>query len=101
MRELLPRLLGDRDVDIRILSCELARTLPEPGGHDTALHAAGRRTGGQCLRGRDRCSRGGGRPRGASGPCRLRAEVSRTPFLAFAIRTATDRINSQHPASRA
>ena len=30
MPDLLPRLLGDRDVDIRILSCELARALPNP-----------------------------------------------------------------------
>ena len=101
MRELLPRLLGDRDVDIRILSCELARALPGPEA-TTLL-----------------CTLISDEPEAnvCAAAIDVLAEVGSTaalpalaacaqkfrdfPFLGFAIKTATDRINSQHPASRA
>ena len=52
--ELLPQLLDDPDVDVRILSCELARSLPSEEASRSLLRAAR-------PRGRDQCLRGGGR----------------------------------------
>ncbi len=101
MHELLPRLLGDRDADIRILSCELARTFP--GSEATTLLCsllAGEQEANVCAAAIDVLAEVGGTaalPTLAECAHRFRD----SPFLAFAIRTATDRIHSQHPASRA
>jgi HEAT repeat protein len=101
MPELLPRLLGDRDMDIRILSCELARALPSPEA--TALLCAllrGEQEVNVCAAAIDVLTEVG---EPAALPV-LAACAQRFPdnqFLAFAIRTASERINSQHPSSRA
>ena len=101
MRELLPRLLGDRDVDIRILSCELARSLPGP---DAAALLSALLTGepevNVCAAAIDVLAEvGGPAALPALEACAQRFRDS--PFLGFAIKTATDRITSQQPPSRA
>jgi HEAT repeat protein len=101
MRELLPRLLGDRDVDIRILSCELARTLPGPEA--TAMLCtllASEQEGNVCAAAIDVLSEVGG-PAALPALAECAQRFRDNPFLGFAIKTATDRINSQHSSSRA
>ncbi len=101
MRDLLPRLLGDRDVDIRILSCELARALPGPEATTLLCTLLAARTGGNvCAAAIDVLAEVGSPRRFRALPS-ARTRFRDSPFLAFAIKTATDRINSQHPASRA
>jgi len=101
MPELLPRLLGDRDVDIRILSCELARPLPGPEATTLLCTLlSGEPEANVCAAAIDVLTEVGGP---AALPV-LAACAQRFPdnqFLAFAIKTATDRIHAQHPASRA
>jgi HEAT repeat protein len=101
MRALLPRLLSDRDVDIRILSCELARSLPGPEA--TAMLCtllAGEQEGNVCAAAIDVLSEVGG-PAALPVLAECAQRFRDNPFLGFAIKTATDRINSQHPSSRA
>ncbi len=101
MRELLPRLLGDRDVDIRILSCELARSLPGPEATTLLCTLlAAEQEGNVCAAAVDVLAEVGNP---AALPCLAECahRFRHSPFLGFAIKTATDRINSQFPASRA
>jgi HEAT repeat protein len=101
MRELLPRLLGDGDVDIRILSCELARTLPSSDA--TAMLCtllAGEQQANVCAAAIDVLAEVGS-PAALPTLAGCAQKFRDSPFLAFAIKTATDRINSQNPAPRA
>jgi len=101
MRGLLPRLLGDRDVDIRILSCELARILPGPEA--TALLStliAGEPEPNVCAAAIDVLAEVGG-PAALPALAACAQRFSDNPFLCFAIQTATDRINSQQSSPRA
>ena len=94
-RELLPRLLGDPDVDVRVLSCELARALP---GDEATAHLCDLLVREQdvnvCAAAIDVLTEVGST---AALPVlrecgeRFRA----TPFLAFAIQVATDRITAE------
>lgn len=101
MRELLPRLLGDADVDIRILSCELARSLPGPEAATLLCTLlTGESEVNVCAAAIDVLTEvGGPAALPALQACAQRFRDS--PFLGFAIKTATDRINSQQPPSRA
>jgi len=101
MRELLPRLLGDRDVDIRILSCELARTLPGPEA--TTLLCTlitDEPDANVCAAAIDVLAEVGG-PAALPALAACAEKFRDSPFLGFAIQTATDRIHSQRPSSRA
>jgi hypothetical protein len=101
MRDLLPRLLGDRDVDIRILSCELARALPGPEA--TALLSTlltGEPEVNVCAAAIDVLTEVGG-PAALPALAACAQRFRDSPFLGFAIKTATDRINSQQPPARA
>jgi HEAT repeat protein len=99
--DLLPRLLSDKDSDVRTLSCELARSLPNAEAtrllckllaaeQDINVCAAAvdvlAEVGGvdalACL---DECAR----------------RFGGSPFIAFAIKIATDRIGSQSTPTRA
>ncbi len=76
MHDLLPKLLKDQDVDVRILSCELGRSLPSPEATSLMCARARQRYRCQCLR---RCrgrARGSGRDGSTAQPSRLCAEVS-------------------------
>ena len=101
MTELLPRLLGDRDVDIRILSCELARTLPGPEATTVLCTLlSGEQEANVCAAAIDVLAEVGG-PAALPALTACAQKFSDNPFLAFAIKTATDRINSQQPSFRA
>ena len=101
MPELIPRLLGDSDVDIRILSCELARTLPGPEATTLLCTLlAGEQDGNVCAAAIDVLAEVGG-PAALPALAECAQRFHDSPFLGFAIKTATDRINSQHTASRA
>ena len=82
---MLPRLLGDGDADVRILSCELARTLPGPEATRTAVHAA-RRANSEanvCAAAIDVLAEVGG-PEALPALAALRSSgFATTPFLAF------------------
>ncbi len=101
MRELLPRLLDDRDVDIRILSCELARALPGPEATTLLCTLlSGEQEANVCAAAIDVLAEVGG-PAALPVLAACAQRFRDSPFLGFAIKTATDRINSQQPPSRA
>jgi len=101
MRELVPQLLSDRDVDIRILSCELARDLPGPEATTLLCTLlADEQDGNVCAAAIDVLAEVGG-PAALPFLAECAQRFRDSPFLGFAIKTATDRINSQHTASRA
>jgi HEAT repeat protein len=99
--EMLARLLSDPDADVRILSCELARSLPnaEATGLLCALLAAEHDIN-VCAAAVDVLAEVGNPD--ALVPlleCALRFRGS--PFIEFAVKTATDRIGSQSEQTRA
>jgi HEAT repeat protein len=101
MRELVPRLLGDDDVDIRILSCELARVLPDPEATTVLCTLlAVEHEVNVCAAAIDVLAEMGG-PAALPALAACAQRFRDSPFLGFAIRTATDRIHSQHPSPRA
>jgi HEAT repeat protein len=99
--DLLPRLLTDQDIDIRILSCELARALQGAEAtrlmcrvldHDAeanvcaaAVEVLAEVAGPEALPSLQACS----------------LKFGATPFLSFAIQMVIDRLNSEASASRA
>lgn len=93
-RDLLPRLLTDPDVDVRILSCELARNLPgdEATGHLCDLLAR-EQDPNVCAAAVDVLTEVG-----VVAALPVLAECAErfheTPFLVFAIEVATDRITA-------
>jgi HEAT repeat protein len=99
--ELLPRLFGDHDVDVRILSCELARALPSPEATTLLCTLiAGEQEVNVCAAAIDVLAEVGGPPALPA----LAACAQKFPdnaFLAFAIKTATDRIHAQLSSPRA
>jgi hypothetical protein len=97
---LLPALLADADADIRILSCELARELPAPQA--TALLGSLLQREGDpnvCAAAIDVLAEAG-----QAGVLPVlqecAARFAATPFLAFAIQVAIDRISAQTPRPR-
>ena len=101
VRDLLPGLLTDQDVDIRILSCELARSLPS--GDATRLMCGvldHESEANVCAAAVDVLTETGGAEALASlHGCALRFRDS--AFLVFAIKVVTDRIAAQSAPSRA
>jgi HEAT repeat protein len=98
---LLPRLLSDKDADVRILSCELARSLPnlEATRLLCKLLAAEQEIN-VCAAAVDVLAEVGGIDALAClNECASRFGDS--PFIAFAIKTATDRIGTQSKPTRA
>jgi hypothetical protein len=100
LRELLPTLLQDRDSDVRLLSCELARTLP--GETATALLCgllAGEQQVNVCAAAVEVLAEVGN-----ASALPMLAECGRrfadAPFLGFAIKIAADRIKSQPSPAR-
>ena len=95
VRDLLPPLLHDSDVDVRILSCELARSLPgEDATHMLCELLANERDVNVCAAAIDVLAEvGNARALPVLAACAHR--FPDTPFLAFAIQIATDRIHAQ------
>ena len=101
MPELLPRLLADRDVDMRILSCELARGLPDTEATTLLCTLlSGESEVNVCGAAIDVLTEVGG-PAAIPALAACAQNFPENPFLAFAVKTAIDRIHSQHPPSRA
>jgi HEAT repeat protein len=99
-RELLPPLLQDADVDVRVLSCELVRTLA--GGEATALlcEVLQRESDPNvCAAALDVLAEvGQSEALPVLAACALRFQD--TPFLAFAFQVTADRINGHSPRNR-
>ena len=101
MPGLLPRLLADHEVDMRILSCELARALPGPEATtQLCTLLASEADANVCAAAIEVLSEVGG-PAALPALAACAQKFRDSPFLGFAIKTATDRINSQHPTSHA
>ncbi|HEY2780269.1 MAG TPA: HEAT repeat domain-containing protein [Steroidobacteraceae bacterium] len=94
MHELLPRLLKDKDVDVRILSCELARSLPSPEATNLMCGVLDNESDANvCAAAVDVLAEVGG----AEALPSLRAcelKFRDTPFLAFAIKAVVDRLSA-------
>lgn len=92
--DLLRDLLQDSDVDVRVLSCELARELPEEAATELLVELLlSEEDPNVCAAAVEVLAEAGGRE---SLPA-LQACASRfsgTPFLAFAIQVASDRIRA-------
>jgi HEAT repeat protein len=100
-KDLLPPLLVDPDVDIRVLSCELARTLPGPEATALLASLLARETDvNVCAAALDVLAEVGG-PAAIPALDACARRFGESPFLAFAIKAATDRIHAQRPPSRA
>jgi HEAT repeat protein len=94
MHDLLPKLLKDQDVDVRILSCELGRSLPSPEATSLMCAVLDNDTDANvCAAAVDVLAEVGGTEALPSlRACALRFPA--TPFLAFAIKAAVDRLAS-------
>jgi hypothetical protein len=92
--ELLPELLGDPDGDVRILSCELARNLPsEEASRSLCALLAHEPETNVCAAAIDVLAEVGDQSALPTlAQCAQR--FAQVPFLAFAIRFATDRITA-------
>jgi HEAT repeat protein len=95
VREHLPRLLSDPDTDVRILSCELARGLSNEDATRLLCELLTREIElNVCAAAIEVLTEVGG-PQALPALARCQARLADTPFLVFAIKTATDRILSQ------
>jgi HEAT repeats len=99
--DMLPRLLSDKDSDVRVLSCELARSLPNPEA--TRLLCGLLATDEEinvCAAAVDVLAEVGGPD---ALPClkECARRFGNSSFIAFAIKIATDRIGSQSMPTRA
>jgi HEAT repeat protein len=100
VRDLLPRLLQDPDSDVRLLCCELARSLPSADATSLlcALLAAEREIN-VCAAAVEVLAEVGG-PEALTALAECGQRFRDAPFLGFAIKIATDRINSQSAPTR-
>jgi hypothetical protein len=93
--ELLPQLLRDRDIDVRILSCELARSLP--GAEATRQLCAllrDEREVNVCAAAIEVLAEVGD-PEALPILAQCEQRFAEVPFLCFAIQVATERLTSQ------
>ena len=100
VREMLPQLLQDNDEDVRILSCELARTLP--GDEATSLLCAllaGEQQVNVCAAAIEVLAEVGS-PAALPVLADCGRRFQHASFLGFAIKIATDRINTQSVDTR-
>jgi HEAT repeat protein len=100
VRQSLPRLLSDTDVDIRILSCELARSLPSEEATTLLCGLlAGEQDMNVCAAAIEVLAEvGSPEALPALAACELKFQGA--PFLGFAIKIATERIKSQSADTR-
>lgn len=93
-QELLPLLLNDPDVDVRILSCELARSLPGDEASRSLGALLDRETEiNVCTSAIDVLAEVGNHT-ALPALARCAQRFSQVPFLTFAVRLATDRITA-------
>lgn len=93
----LPALLRDEDVDVRVLSCELARGMPGPEAAAALAELLDiEQVPNVCAAAVEVLAEiGGAQVLPALARCEARFRT--TPFLAFAIKIAADRIRAQPP----
>jgi len=94
------QLLRDADPDVRILSCELARSLPAPEASSLLCEMlAGEQSANVCASAIDVLAEvGGPEALGTLADCARRFRD--TPFLLFAINAVSDRINVKSASTR-
>jgi HEAT repeat protein len=97
MREHLPRLLADADSDVRVLSCEIVRSLPGPEATRILCDLLANETEvNVCAAALDVLAEVG-EAQALSTLAQCATRFRDTPFLAFAVKIATDRILVQSP----
>lgn len=101
VHDLLPRLLKDQDVDVRILSCELARSLPSTEAASLMCAVLDNEAEANvCAAAVDVLAEvGGSEALPSLRGCELKFHD--TPFLAFAIKAVIERLRSQPSPTRA
>jgi len=88
----LPDLLADRDADVRLLSCELARELPDEEANRLLCDLLERETEKNvCAAAVEVLAETGG-PEALPALARCASRFTNDPFLAFSIKVATERI---------
>jgi HEAT repeat protein len=98
--EHLPGLLSDPDVDVRILSCELARNLPAKNATSLLCALLAReQEANVCAAAIDVLAEVG-TPEALPTLAECAQRFRDSPFLGFAIKIAADRIQSQPPDTR-
>jgi HEAT repeat protein len=90
--ELLPQLLSDSDVDVRILSCELARSLTSEEASQSLCALLARETEINVCAAAIEVLAEVGTDAALPVLARCAQRFSQVPFLTFAIKLATDRI---------
>jgi hypothetical protein len=94
-QDLLPPLLEDADVDVRVLSCELARALPGEAATSLLCHVLRREQDlNVCAAAVDVLAEVG-QPDALPALAECGARFGDAPFLAFAIQVAADRIGDR------
>ncbi len=93
-RELLPQLLRDPDVDVRILSCELARGLPGEEANRILGDLLARESEVNVCAAAIEVLAEVGNPSALAALNQCAQRFSQIPFLTFAIKLATDRITA-------
>lgn len=98
IRTHLPALLSDSDSDVRILSCELARSLPNEEATRLLSELLGREDQPNvCAAAIEVLTEAGG-PEALAALNACETKFADTPFLSFAIRVAKSRIQAQSAA---
>ena len=100
VRPYVPRLIGDQDSDVRLLACELVRSLPSEDASGllcTLIEVE--QEPNVCASAIEVLAEVGG-PEALPALARCEARFSSTPFLVFSIRNTADRIRSQSPDQR-
>jgi HEAT repeat protein len=95
----LPALLNDRDSDVRILSCELARSLPSEEATTVLSELLAREDQPNVCAAAIDVLAEAGRPEALSTLEACAVRFKDTPFLIFAIKIAKERIKAQSIAS--
>jgi HEAT repeat protein len=92
--ELLPQLLNDPDVDVRILSCELARSLPNEEASRSLCALLAREAELNVCAAAVEVLAEVGNDSALPTLARCAQRFAQVPFLSFAIKLATDRITA-------
>lgn len=96
----LPGLLADANADVRILACELVRTLPGGEATDLLARSLDAESEPNVCAALVEVLAAIGEPRALPALTRCEQRFAQEPFLAFSIRTAADRIRTQSPGPR-
>lgn len=96
----LPRLLADTDADVRLLSCELVRCLPDAEAHRLLCDLLDRETEKNVCAAALEVLADVGQPDALPVLERCAARFATDPFIAFSVTVARDRIGALPPMTR-